>query len=177
MFLTFKRGIISNSLYLIVLLIMFSPASAHGLGKQMVIEEDAGPYTVSVWLDPTETTIHETSHITVSVSYNAQILQGAEVIVGASQVDGSSTINTTATHEEAINKLFYESQLDFAETGEWLIEVDVTGKEGTGSVDFTVSVTDEKSLPIEWMVSGAVFVVIVIGGAAYELRKRARNED
>ena len=172
-----KRGIMRSSVALIWLALIISTASAHGYGKQVIAEKEAGPYTVSVWIDPNEPTTHEPTHLTVSVSYAAELVYDADITIHAEHEDKDITLNSTATHDQAVNKLFYEGELALKNTGNWLIEVNINGEHGQGQTTFDLTVTDENSLPIEWLVGGGIFAIIVIGGVVYELRKRARNEE
>ena len=171
MFFISKRGIMRGGACLIWALFIVSTVGAHGFGKQMVAEEQAGPYTVSVWLDPATPTTHEPAHLTVSVSFEAELVHDAEITIHAQHTDSTKNLTSTATHEQAVNKLFYEGELEFKNTGDWLIEISIDGEHGQGQTAFGLTVTDENALPIEWLVGGGIFAMTIIGGAVYELRK------
>lgn len=177
MFPNLKHGIIRSGLYCLIFLSIHSMVAAHGFGKQVVAEELAGPYTVSVWIEPTTPTTHDPTHITVSVSYEAEIIQNAEVNLRAHHPTEDSVLNISATHENAVNKLSYEAEADFSDKGEWRIEVEIDGEQGNGNLEFNVMVTDEKKLPIEWLVSGGILAIIVIGGGVYEFHKHAQSKE
>jgi hypothetical protein len=172
-----------SKVMLIVLLLLFlaMPAKvvwAHGGGVPRLTNAEAGPYWVSVWTQPDPLQVGQ-AHVTVAVSQPSESTGGrqeagppvlnARVQVQFSPLDhvGESLL-VLATHEGAANKLFYEADLEFPETGQWQATVEVAGPEGSGKVGFEAQVYPQKSA--NWLWLGGVGVLAL--GALWVVQRR-----
>jgi len=158
---------------LLTALILLTAASAyaHGGGQLQVGPVAAGPYQVSVWTDPPTPRVDRDLHVTVAVGdgvTNEPVL-GADVTVTIyRRGEETAVLTKPALAEDATNRLFYETDARLGEEGEYRIVVDVVGPEGSGQVDFMV--TMESAVPLNWL-----FLLLVVGGAGwlfYVWRKR-----
>ncbi len=120
------RMSVAAAMALLLLLSASGPlVLGHGGGEPFLSDVPAGPYSLYVWLDPLPAQTGEL-HITVSVNLPAE--GGSEpvtelsVLMRASHPDGW-TSEAPATHENALNKLFYEGRLDLKQAGTWTIEL------------------------------------------------------
>jgi hypothetical protein len=137
------------------ILLLFIPVSttlAHGGGQLQVGPVAAGPYRVSVWTDPPTPRVDRDLHITVAVAdglTNEPVLNTAVTITiypGGSQ---TAVARLPATAEAATNRLFYEADLRLPVEGDYLIDILVTGPDGTGQVDFPLTLAP--ALPLTWL--------------------------
>ena len=114
------RVLIKPVLFLALILGYISGvAQAHGGGVPRLTNAEVGPYWVSVWTQPDPLRAGEV-HFTVAVSEPG--LNGREV--GAPILDATlelwliplndkqQQMNVWATHDEAVNKLFYEADIE-----------------------------------------------------------------
>ena len=108
---------------LLLLLPGTAPILGHGGGEPYLSDVAAGPYSLYVWLDPLPAQTGEL-HITVSVNIAAdgasEPVTGLPVLMRARHLDGWE-VEAPATHENALNKLFYEGRLDLQQAGTWTI--------------------------------------------------------
>ena len=107
------------------LLLSASVVWGHGGGEPFLSDVAAGPYSLYVWLDPLPAQTGEL-HVTVSVNMDAdgasEPVTGLSVLMRARHPDGWE-VEAPATHENALNKLFYEGRLDLKQTGPWTIDL------------------------------------------------------
>lgn len=107
------------------LLLSGSVVWGHGGGEPFLSDVAAEPYSLYVWLDPLPAQTGEL-HVTVSVNVPAdgasEPVIGLPVLMRARHPDGW-TAEAPATHENALNKLFYEGRLDLKQTGTWTIDL------------------------------------------------------
>ena len=109
----------------LVWVLSVSPVWGHGGGEPFLSDVEAGPYSLYVWLDPLPA---QTGELHVTVSVNLPTANGSEPVTGlpvlmrARHPDGW-TIEAEATHENALNKLFYEGRLDLKQEGTWTVEL------------------------------------------------------
>jgi hypothetical protein len=71
------------------------------------------------------------------------------------------TLATAATHEGAVNKIFYEADLDLPATGRWQAEIAVEGPAGAGSASFDTEVSPASKLNWTWI--GGLGLVVLAG--------------
>lgn len=123
--------------------------SAHGGGVLQLENVPAGPYLLSVWLDPPDVVAGRPFHVTVglnqvSESVGRPVLD-ADILVellpaGADQ----PSLVEMATTEQSINKLLYEADLQIMEAGSYTVRVTARGGEGMGSAQFDLVISPEK---------------------------------
>jgi hypothetical protein len=150
---------------------------AHGLGNQQLEQVAAGPYLVTVWTDPTTVTTQEDLHVTISVQDHAKdFVLNADVQVVAN-LDANTENRETATHEKAVQKLFYEAPMRLEAIGTWHISITIEGELGAGEVGFDLVVEEGKDDFTRWLLPGLgiVGVVIVVGIGASRLTKMRKE--
>jgi hypothetical protein len=134
---------------------------AHGGGVPQLINAEVGPYWVSVWTQPNPLRVGQV-HITVAVSEppaasSSQREAGAPVLDAMVQVQfqppagSGQPWTTSATHEGAINKLLYETDVHLAEAGSWQVWVAVDGVQGSGRTGFQVQVAEARGPRWPWI--------------------------
>ena len=131
------------------LLLPASVVWGHGGGEPFLSDVAAGPYSLYVWLDPLPAQTGEL-HATVSVNTAAdgasEPVTGLPVLMRARHPDGWE-VEAPATHENALNKLFYEGRLDLKQEGTWTVEFLIGG--GPDQVVYTLDV-DVAARPSGW---------------------------
>lgn len=154
-----------------LLLLTTTSVFAHGGGQLQVGPVAAGPYQVSVWTDPPTPRVDRDLHVTVAVGdgVNNEPVLGANVVVTIyRRGEETPVITKPALAELATNRLFYEVDTRLDDEGEYHIVVDVAGPDGSGQVDFML--TMESAVPIIWL-----FLLLAAGGGGwlvYVWRKR-----
>ena len=143
------RGLSVAMAMVLVWLLSVSPVWGHGGGEPYLSDVEAGPYSLYVWLDPLPAQTGEL-HVTVSVNLptanGSEPVTGLSVLMRASHPDGW-TVEAEATHENALNKLFYEGRLDLKQEGVWAVEL-LMG-DGSGQVAYALDV-DITAQPNAW---------------------------
>jgi len=154
---------------------------AHGGGTPRLTNADAGPYWVSVWTQPDPLRVG-TVHLTVAVS-EPNTAGGAHREAGPPVLDATvqvrfkpldhtgETLIAEATHADAANKIFYETDLELPQTGRWQAEITVTGPDGTGSALFEAQVSPPAAFSWSWV--GGLGVVALV--AVWTIQKRLRG--
>lgn len=147
-------------------------AWAHGGGVQQLTNAEAGPYRVSVWTQPDPLRVGE-AHFTVAVleapAPGVSQNLGGPPVLGAivelrfepeNSVD--SPLVVLATHEAAVNKLFYEADLELPAEGRWPVTVVVEGPAGSGSANFDIEVVSvDSNRP--WLLGGFGVILLLVG--------------
>ncbi len=173
-----KRG-----LPILLLLLATLPAQAalaHGGGAPRLTNADAGPYWVSAWTQPDPLRVGQ-AHVTVAVSEPnpsggareaGPPVLGATVNVRFEPLDhAGETLNVAATHAGAVNKLFYETDLDLPHTGRWQVTVFVAGPAGAGSASFGAQVSPPS--PFNWTrVAGLGLVALAAAWAVQKIKEK-----
>lgn len=179
---------------LVLLLTALSPSRllAHaGVGIQHLNNVLAGPYRVFVWSDPEPPTVGE-YHVTVALTENvegdATGLAGAPILDAYVTVEivhtaSGETLTARATHDDALNKLFYEASFEPEERGNWSVQVRIApgacapgeGDDGGGSPQVAdcdnvqvVSYEDEilpKAFPWRALLGGLLSILLFLGAA------------
>ncbi len=165
---------------LLLLAMLFTGAAmaqAHGGGTPQLVNATAGPYRVTVWTQPAPLTTGET-HLTVAVTEPPAAGTGtgesgppvlnASVTLTFSPLSGSAAPFTAqATHESAVNKLLYETDLHLPAAGRWQVDIEVTGAEGSGHTNFQLEVLPPARSPWPfWGSVGLLGLALVWGGRA-----------
>lgn len=168
-------------LMLLLLLITALPASAsaHGGGAPQMVNESAGPYWLSVWTSP-EPAREGPLHVSIAIAEpgQGQEQQAGPPVLGASvqvtltpRSGGFAAINAPATNEQSANKLFYEADLSIPSAGDWTVEIDVDGAEGSGQARFNLAVRPAQSSN-GLLLGGLAFVLLAGFFLFYALRSR-----
>ncbi len=164
--------IFTKILFMLLLLFGISTTAiqAHGGGFSQITNAEAGPYRVSVWTQPDPIQVGEV-HFTVAVSQpppaNAPQNEAGPPVLGAAVKiqlkpldSGGETLLLTASHEEAVNKLFYETDTKLLLDGRWQALVSIDGPDGPGRVSFEIKV-----LPLAnstWMWAGGLGLAVLV---------------
>lgn len=177
-----------RSVLLILLSILFllpTKSFGHGLGKQVLEQEVAGPYLVSAWIEPETIRAGEEMHTTVSIQSETgtEFVTLATVTLSALHRDQAVASSTTeATHDRASNPLFYEGTLVLDPAGQWMVTITIENEGTTADVSFSVDAKtesqDEDS--VGWQQIGQVIGLIGIGvvmlGIVFQaLRQRVKE--
>jgi hypothetical protein len=154
------------------------PSQGHGFGKQVLKQVSAGPYMVSAWVDPSVPFADETVHVTVSVEHEAELLQSAMVTLSAQPPnENDHPINFIATHENAINNLFYEGEFRPGVAGEWQMQIQINAPPGEAETEFTLMVLGEKSGGLSRLQIGGIIVLIILGlGLLWQVVYKRKTE-
>ncbi len=159
-------------------------AFGHGGGAPQIVNEPAGPYLVSAWTNPDPLRIG-TIHMTVAISepagegFSADAVAGEAVLGAAVRVVLESQDNPAirpvgglATHEKAMNRLFYEADLEVPETGIWRVTLLIDGPGGTGETGFEVQVLP--STRMNWPVLVAAAAVVIVAAVLVQMSGKSR---
>jgi len=148
-----------------------SGALAHGGGVPQLTNAKAGPYQVSVWTQPDPLRVGEV-HFTVAVSEPGPTGReaGSPVLDAVVELQlvppgekNKPPLRVSATHNEAVNKLFYEADINLPAEGPWQVSTSVKGPSGSGQTNFTVEVLPPSAFNW-WIVLGGAAVVITATG-------------
>ena len=162
-----------SGLLLVLTWLMVRPVEGHGLGKQKLKQVEAGPYMVSAWIDPEEPAIDEALHVTVSVQENATSITDADVSLTATHQGGDADpVSAQATHDDAVNELFYEGSLNLPESGDWDINIDIDGEAGQAESSFTVEVLADTSEALMQVIAGLGVGIAILAALFFTLRQR-----
>lgn len=159
--------------FLLVLSLVFTGRSvlAHaGVGTQQINNQDIGPYRIWVWSDP-EPPVVGNYHVAVALieslendpnGFAGKSILNADVVVEMEHQDSGLQLIAQATHEDAVNKLFYEAVFAPQQTGTWEIRVIVQGPEGPVQTSYS----DEVESPaFPWMAVGGGLLALILAGA------------
>ncbi len=167
------------------------PLLAHGgIGVQHLNNVPAGPFRVYVWSDPEPPEVGE-YHVTIALTENIEGdstgLAGGPVLDAAVTVelvhqDSGETLSASATHEDALNKLFYVASFEPARQGNWSVQISIVppGCEGVSSngdqqggdsvlpcePEQIVSFQDEilpKAFPWRALIGGLISILLMLG--------------
>ncbi len=154
---------------------------AHGGGVPQLTNAEAGPYWVSAWTQPDPLQVGQ-AHITVAVSEPGESLGGrreagspvldATVQVRFEPLDhAGEPLVVPVTHKGAVNRIFYEADLELPQTGRWQAVIAVEAPDGTGSASFEVHVAPPQASNWIWVI-GLGLVAVAAIGMTQKLRAR-----
>lgn len=156
--------------WLTLILGAVTPVQGHGGGVIQLFNAEAGAYWVSVWRQP-EPLREGTVHLTVAVIQpppdrsqpeKGTPVLGATVRVIAQPTFGGEVIETMATHEQAVNKFFYETDFEVMQTGMWRFKIVVQGELGEGVTQFEQMVSPKQLFTVPFLIGG-VGTILFIG--------------
>lgn len=119
-------------LWLLSWLALAPAGFAHGGGTPQLVNAPAGAYLISAWSQPDPVRVG-TLHLTIAVAQADTFdpILEASVTIELLHSSGQQRI-AQATHEQATNKLFYESDVEIDTTGEWAVIIVVNESEAVG---------------------------------------------
>ncbi|MCY3993071.1 MAG: hypothetical protein OXF50_17750 [Caldilineaceae bacterium] len=190
----FPRYTLPVTTFLLILLtvVLFAaPLSAHGgIGVQHLNNVPAGPFRVYVWSDPEPPEVGE-YHVTIALTENVEgdstglaggPILDASVTVELAHVDSGETLSALATHDDALNKLFYVASFEPARKGLWSVQVRILppgcdeSQNGAGQqpgdsampcdTEQVVSFQDEilpKAFPWRALLGGILSILLILG--------------
>lgn len=135
---------------------------AHGGGDIQVNNEAVGPFVVSVWMNPPTALTNQPIHITVGL---AEPTTQAPILNATVQLDILATdtqtpiLTTSATTDQSVNKLFYETDFTLADSGTYTVVVAVASEAGAGEVAFDMVVRPASNRWYGWLAVAAVGLV------------------
>jgi hypothetical protein len=144
-------------------------APAWGDGGLVRISQAAGPWVVTAFSSPTPLRAGPID-LSVLVRDPAQdrTVLDAAVQVSLYQVGGSRHLHTTATHDQATNKLLYAALLELPEPGLWEVKLRIT--RGAQAAELSFQVEAAAPLP-PWRAYWFYFVLPVVGIAVFALHQ------
>jgi hypothetical protein len=158
-------------------------ALAHaGVGTQQINNQDIGPYRIWVWSDP-EPPVVGNYHVAVALTesldndpngFAGESILNADVVVEMEHQASGLQLIAQATHEDAVNKLFYEAIFAPQQTGTWEIRVIVQGPDGPVQTSYS----DEIESPaFPWMAVGGGLLALALAGAGTVLYLKTGEKD
>lgn len=134
---------------LAVALLLLFVAIAPGPATNVMLDQIAGPYEITVGASPMPLKVGQ-GHVSVLVQKhsNALVVMEAQVTVTATSLEGDgASITRQATHEQAADERQYGTPLAFESPGRWEITVQVDGPEGPATARFQVTV--QRDFPVQ----------------------------
>lgn len=132
-----------------LLLLLAGPLLLHANGGTLrVANAEVGPYSVSVFTDPTPV---RPDTIDVSILITAigenEVVPGLDVRVRAEAVDHDAEArDLPATREAADDSRYYAAKFSLGSIGRWRISVEVEGDDGDGATAFEVEAREPRLL-------------------------------
>jgi hypothetical protein len=170
----YTGALLKTSLYCLLLTaccLLFTPtAAAHGGGEVQLAAVPAGPYRLTVWMNPGTAQAGRPTHVTVAVADaldQSPVLDAAVLVEAWSTGMGEKLLSTPATTEQSTNKLFYETDFVLPETGPVEITIRVSGAAGEGQAGYTTEVAAAQNT--SWLYS----LLAGVGVLAFALLWRA----
>ncbi len=169
--LTVYRRSLSFFILLCLLVLSVPIVKAHGGGTPQLTNTEVGPYWISVWTQPDPPQVGEL-HLTAALAepgvLSASLKEAGPPILNAlievqlrSLDRPGEIISAIASHESAVNKLFYEADLDVPHSGRWEATLLVSGPDGgSGTVSFELEVVEGSTINMSWLLIGALVVFL-----------------
>ncbi|MFN2135765.1 MAG: hypothetical protein ACK2UK_07420 [Candidatus Promineifilaceae bacterium] len=144
---------------------MVAQVAAHGGGALVAGPVATGPYMVSVWVNPPQPRAGAPVHFTVGVAApgdGAPVLDAQILITMAQTEQTASPIASSATTEQSINRLFYETDLDIEQPGLYATTIAVSGPAGSGELALDLEVLPPARFNWFWLgLAGLAFVLLL----------------
>ena len=150
------------------------PLLAHGGGTPRLTSQPVGPYNLYAWSEPEPWRVGQV-HLSLAVTMPNPDSSSNQVEIPVTDVEINVTyipmanngVDTTqepivvkAVRQEFLSDFYYEADPTLTRVGDWQIQVDVTGTEGSGSTQFAMQTLPERSL--NWMLIGSAGGVLVV---------------
>lgn len=159
--------------WLLTLCLALIPAGvlwAHGGGAPQLTSEPAGPYLVYAWSEPEPWRVGEV-HLSMLVTRPNEEAQATQVEVPVTDADISVTytpvdgaagpMQVDAVRQEYLNNYYFEADTMLPEEGAWRITLNISGTQGDGSTEFTM--TAQPAQTVNWMLVGSAGAVLLLG--------------
>lgn len=147
---------------------------AHGGGTPQLTAAKSGPYQVFAWTSPEPLRVGA-NHFTVAVTLATgddvvddtdpslrldEIVLDAAVEIVLIPVDQPENIITVSAHTSQINQVYFEADATLPSSGDWQVNIIITGPLGTGDVGFRSTVAPARQ--INWRLITVILLVILI---------------
>ncbi len=167
--------------FILTILAAALPAAvwAHSGGTSQLNREPAGPFMISAWTLPETLEVGEINLIILVTTRGESgvddYILDADVRVTLTNRDSGETKTVTATHEDATNKLFYESYTEIESEGRWQTEIAVQSGGETGSAGFSFEV-GEVPAGTSWPIYAAGAAVIASAAGLWLFGRRRTSQ-
>lgn len=146
-------------------------------GGTMLFRKQAGPYVITAFSEPVPVRVGaaDISAMVQEASDHGTVLDARVMMRLRKTASGNITeVVAPATHDPATNKLLYAAHITLPSTGSWMLEVDVTGKNGASeSVSGDLSVLPaQQPVRSQWPYLAIVPAVILFFVLNQWLRKK-----
>jgi hypothetical protein len=93
----------------------------------------------------------------------------ADITVTLTHVESGETLSKKATHQDAVNKIYYEADFEVAMPGQWNIHLAVSGPDGVAEASYLEEIT---KATFNWMpiAGGALAILLVVGAFVFHWR-------
>jgi hypothetical protein len=152
-------------------------ASAHGGGDLIARSVQAGPYTASIWVNPPDPRANETIHFTVGLASpedSSPVLDADIQVVMRLAGREEIAASAAATTEKSVNRLFYETDIEVAEVGDYEVDFQITGADGGGTITLNVDVQPESG--VNWLLIGFAGLGLVLLLGWWRSRRKQGQE-
>jgi hypothetical protein len=178
-----KRHWISLWLALALFVVMTDMSAAHGgTGTPQLTNEDIGPYRIFVWSDPEPPQVgpyHVAIAMTESLPGDASGFAGkpilnADITVTLTHLESGATLTKKATHQDAVNKIYYETDFEVPTSGLWEVHFSVAGPDGVAETSYMEEVEEATFnwLPIA---GGALALLLAVGALVFHWRVQPKQ--
>jgi hypothetical protein len=173
-----KRTWISLWLALLFLVGLTNLAAAHGgTGTPQLTNEDIGHYRIFVWSDPEPPQVGE-YHVAIAMTeslpgdasgFAGKPILNADITVTLTHVQSGETLTKKATHQDAVNKIYYEADFEVTTPGEWHVDLAVVGPDGAAEAFYMEEIEEAT---FNWMpiAGGALAVLLAVGAFVFHWR-------
>jgi hypothetical protein len=169
------RFLIRSLLAVVLIMNWALPTSkAHGGGTPRLQNAELGAYWVSVWTQPEPLRTGQV-HITLALSEppppgSNQQEAGAPVLNVPLELhfqpldQAGETVVARASHEQAVNKLFYEADLVLPHAGRWAVVIQAPNRDGSpATATFQVEVVPPPLIDVRWLLVGGIILFFLVG--------------
>jgi len=152
-----------------LLLALAAAAPALADGGLVRFSQPTGPFLVTVFSSPTPLRAGPIDlSVLVQDPVGDRAVLDAEVQVSLYQVGGARHVHTSATREQATNKLLYAALLELPEPGAWEVKLSIA--RGSQSAELSFPIEAEPPLP-PWRAYWVYFALPVVGIGIYALHQ------
>lgn len=151
---------------MLLLLTARQVVEAHGGGQPRLVNEPLEDYTISVWINPSPVTVGQV-HLTIGLGFDGSVVLNRDIRVIVTPIVGGQVIEGHATHENATNRFFYESDTEITQMGMHQFEVQVEG------IETTISFVEE--VQSEPRTLNQRTVIVVIGAVLFIVQQVTRR--
>lgn len=163
------------------------PLAAHGGGTPRLTNEPVGPYRLYAWSEPEPWRVGEV-HLSLAVTKLNPDSASNQVEIPVTDVQVTVTYRpmqdnvvdptqsplvVQAVRQEFLSDFYYEADPTLTRVGDWQIQVDVTGADGSGRTQFAMETLPERSL--NWTLIGSAGGVLVVVLALIAIWSRSQQ--